>query len=103
MFDFLKKLFSPQKGGEEFRGDVIWVYVQCEKCGEKMRTHISKINDLSPTYEDEGPAYVLRKELLGSKCQNIVEVFMDFDGARRLINKNIKGGKFITKEEYEEG
>jgi len=47
---FFKKLFGK---GEEDSSGMLWIYSQCDKCGEKFRTLIRKYNDLAPTYKDD--------------------------------------------------
>jgi hypothetical protein len=75
------------------------VYVVCDQCGEVIKTHIFLSNELYPTYADEGPAYTLRKELIGSKCPNRVQLYMEFDGMKRMISKDITGGSFSDMKE----
>jgi len=74
------------------RGDSMDIYVKCDRCGEIIKTHIFKGNELYPTYADEGPAYTLRKELIGSRCPNRVQLYMEFDGAKRIIRQDVTGG-----------
>jgi len=47
---FLKKMFGRKE--EEDSSGMLWIYSQCDKCGEKFRTLIRKYNDLAPTYKD---------------------------------------------------
>lgn len=101
---FLEKIASilSPKGREE--GDVLWVYVCCDKCGEKIKTRIDLRHDPTPNYDDEGRVtdYVLRKVLIGSqRCFEPIEVKLTFDPQRRVISREITGGQFISKEEYE--
>ena len=101
---FLKKIASAlsSKGGEE--GEGLWVYVRCGKCGETIKTHIDLSHDLTPNYSDEGRVteYVVRKVLIGSqRCFERIEVELTFDPQRRPISREITGGQFISKEDYE--
>ena len=82
----------PKRGRAGSRGDSMDIYVRCDRCGEIIKTHIFKGNELYPTYDDAGPAYTLRKELIGSSCPNRVQLYMEFDGARRLTMKEVTGG-----------
>ncbi len=79
-----------------------WVYVQCSKCGEKIRTRVDLRNDLSVEYGDrEGDTtYFCRKVLIGDKCYQPVEVRLTFDGGHRLKDQQVLGGKLITEEEF---
>lgn len=112
---FLKKIasaLSPKAAGacsersERSRreGEVLWVYVHCDKCGEKIRTRVDLSYDLTPNYDDEGrvASYFSRKVLIGSRnCFEPIEVELTFDAHRRVISREIAGGQFISREEYE--
>ena len=89
-------LFKKKSGSAKPRprGGHMDVYVKCEKCGEIIKTHIVLVHELIPTYADKGPAYTLRKELIGSRCPNRVHLSMDFDGAKRIISRDVEGGVF---------
>jgi hypothetical protein len=101
---FLKKIASAlsPKGAEE--GRVLWVYARCDKCGEAIRTRVDLRHDLTPNYSGEGRLtdYVSCKVLIGSqRCFEPIEVKLTFDPQRRVISREITGGQFISKEEYE--
>jgi hypothetical protein len=101
---FLKKIASAlsPKGAEE--GKALWVYVRCGKCGETIKTRLDLTHDLTPNYSDEGRVtdYVLRKVLIGSqRCFEPIEVQLTFDPQRKVTSREIVGGQFISKEEYE--
>lgn len=101
---FLKKIasaLSPKGAGE---GEVLWVYARCDKCGEVVKTRIDLRHDLTPNYSAEGRVadYGLRKVLIGSqRCFEPIEVELAFDLQRRVISREIIGGQFVSKEEYE--
>ena len=95
---FFEKFFEKK---EEDSSGFLWTYSQCEKCGEKFRTLIRKYNDLTPTYKDEGPAYILKKELIGASCPNQINLHLEFDRGYRKISEEITGGHFISKEDYQ--
>ena len=95
---FFKKFFSKK---EIDSSELFWIYTQCDKCGEKFKTLIRKNNDLAPTYKNEGPAFILRKELIGASCPNRINLHLEFDRSYRKISEEITGGHFISKEEYQ--
>jgi hypothetical protein len=75
--------------------------VQCGRCGEVIQTRIDLNNELSTEYgEDEREtAYYCRKVLIGKEgCYLPVEIELRFDAGRNLIDKQIKGGKFVDGE-----
>lgn len=86
--------------------ETLGLYVRCDKCGEALGTRIHLRNDLSPLYGEggQGAAYFVRKTLVGSKrCFQPIEVELTFDANHKVIAREIRGGRFITKEEYEVG
>lgn len=101
---FLKKISSAlsPKGVEE--SDALWVYVRCGKCGEAISSRIDLSHDLTPNYSAEGRIsdYVVRKVLIGSRrCFEPIEVKLTFDAQRRVSSREIAGGEFISREEYQ--
>jgi len=95
-FDSIKSLFS---GSSYPREAGYWIYVQCDRCGEAIKTRLDLSNALTP--HDEG-GYVTHKTLVGRQlCFQRIEVVLYFDNNRRLINQEIGQGKFITAEAYE--
>ena len=97
-FDSLKSLFGGSSGGEQSDG-VYWIYVRCRRCGEVIKTRLDLFNNLSPN--DEG-GYTASKTLVGNRlCFERIEVTLTFDENRRLINRDISRGDFITAEEFE--
>jgi hypothetical protein len=101
---FLKKVASAlsPKGTDE--GHALWVYVRCDKCGETIKTHLDLRHDLTPNYDAEGRVadYTVRKVLIGSqRCFEPIEVKLTFDAQRRVVSREISGGRFISREEYE--
>ena len=101
---FLKKIASAlsPKGTDE--GEVLWVYVRCHKCGETLKTRLDLRHNLTPNYSAEGrvASYSSRKVLIGSqRCFEPIEVKLAFDPQYRLTSREIAGGQFISREEYE--
>jgi len=37
----------------------------------------------------------LKKEVVGGHCRNLIQVRMEFDGAKKLLEKEIENGEFI--------
>lgn len=95
-----KKLSSLFAGGGE--ADVLWLYVRCDACGEVIASRINLANDPSPTYEGGDRAFYLHKTLIGSRrqCYRPIEVELTFDANRRLTSQEVRGGTFVTREEF---
>ncbi len=98
---WLRKVLKKISGQKATRGELLHLYIQCEKCGEKLKIGISKETDLERTYEEEkgGPAYRLRKEAMDSKCFSIMTVTAEFDMNKSIITRDISNGRFITEQE----
>ncbi len=86
----------------------IRITVQCD-CGEQISTRIEKAYELQEQYlqasdndKDKPPViagYLLRKELVGSCCQNPVRVIVHFDAERCPADHSIEGGEWVSAEE----
>jgi hypothetical protein len=77
--NFLRRLFGGGGGGDTDTG--LYLYVRCSRCGEALR--------------------VLRKEMMDSKCFRLMYATIRFDGRKREVSREIEGGEFITREEFE--
>jgi hypothetical protein len=72
--------------------------VQCNRCGEEITVNVRRSSDISGLYEEEGPAgsaFLLRKEILGKKCNNLIYLTAYFGENYNLISSEISGGKII--------
>jgi hypothetical protein len=104
---FLKKfssLFASPSSSLDESG-ATWLYVRCNRCGEKLRTRVNTRTELSPEFgnSDLATSFHCRKVLIGEKrCYQQIELNLNFDNKYRLIDKQISGGTFITQEEYEQ-
>ncbi len=100
LFKKLSSLFSSSPKDDD---RAYWLYVQCERCGEKIKARVDLYNDLSPIYNETSVTYFCRKVLMGEgRCYQKVEVEMTFDEQRKLTSKEIKGGRLISQQEFEQ-
>ncbi|MBW1697075.1 MAG: hypothetical protein JRH18_06745 [Deltaproteobacteria bacterium] len=89
-----KKLFSgglsiPSQNG-------FFLKVRCSSCGEMFNLYINKSTDLLQEFDDEGnTSYTLNKEIIGSRCRNLIHVKMAFDGSKKLLSREIANGEFL--------
>jgi hypothetical protein len=100
---FLKDLFSRFAAGGSKDAHLYWVYVQCDRCQEKIRIHVDMRNDLSIQYgeSEKEDVYFTRKRVIGRQgCFQAIDVELTFDRDRRLVNQQITGGRFISEEAY---
>jgi hypothetical protein len=82
--DFLRRLFG---GGASASpaDDGLYLYVRCNNCQSPLRVRIDPRNELSPEF-DEGEGvggYILRKEMMDSKCFRLMYATLRFDTRRR--------------------
>ena len=90
---FLKKLFSdnpvkPEKHYYTFN-------VKCKRCGEIIEGRVDLDNDLS--MNDEGDGYIIHKGLVGgNRCFQQIEVELNFNSSRQLLDQQITGGTFVV-------
>lgn len=84
--------------------------IRCDQCGEEITTRVEKAHALQEQYEStegeesEEPklsGYLLQKELLGEKCQQIIRLTMHFDAATRLLGHEIEGGELLEVTDSE--
>lgn len=101
---FLKRLGKILSSPPPMTERAFYLYVQCGKCGEKLRARVDVWNELTPEYEDksdEAVSYQCRKVLVGENmCFQPIELRLKFDKNHRLIDKKIMGGKFIEEAEF---
>ena len=72
--------------------------VRCNRCGEEIAVNVRRNSDISRLYEEESPAgsaFLLRKEILGKKCNNLIYLTAYFGENYNLISSEISGGKII--------
>jgi len=101
---FLKNLFPRRSSGVIKDSNLYWVYIQCEACQEKLRIHVDLRNDLSIQYgeTEKEDLYFTRKQVVGKEgCFKIITVELTFDRDRKLLDRKITGGSFISQEEYD--
>ncbi len=101
---FLAHITSLFKGGERREENVHREYVRCSRCGEKIAVRVDLQSELTTQYEGSEGVYYVRKGVLGSgraRCFQMIEVELYFDAERNLVSRNIAGGEFISREEFE--
>ena len=96
MLKKLKKLFGgglsiPSQNG-------FFLKIRCKECDETFNLFINKSTDLMQDFDEDGNAtYTLNKEIIGSRCRNLIHVHMTFDGSKKMLSKSIEKGEFIEE------
>lgn len=101
-WETLSRLFRGAAQADRFQN----IYVRCNRCGEKIRVRVDMHNELSPEYAsgDYPSGYSCRKVAVGEqRCFQSIEIVLKFDAKRRLLEKEITGGDFLTEEQYSSG
>ena len=103
---FLKNLFGGGKSAGAPRDEhATYYYVQCKKCGEKVRVRVDSRWDLDQEFEGEGDlvsGYVARKDVMGTKCFRMIKMTIHYDSGRNEVEREIEGGEFITPQAFEQ-
>lgn len=100
--NFLRRLFG---GGDAPAGDgAIHLYVRCNRCGAPVHVRVDPRNDLLSDYgdDDQASGYHLIKEIMDSRCFRLMRAEIAYDRSRREVSRQLEGGTFITKEEYDQ-
>jgi hypothetical protein len=103
--NILKKLTNILSSSSHPKTDrATYLFVQCNKCGEKLRARVDVWNELTSEYDgqsDDPASYFCRKVLVGEKmCYQPIELRLNFDKNHRLVEKTIIGGKYIDEAEF---
>lgn len=79
------------------------IFVVSNRCREPVAGQVDLLNELSLTDEKERP-YFVRKVLHTSgrnRCFDQVEVQLWFDNNKRLLERDVFGGRWLEREEYD--
>ena len=99
---WLRRLFarSPRREAD----NALWLYVQCDRCGEALSVRADRRYDLASEMRDPGetgPAYVMHKDIVGNRCFQRIAVTLGFDRRLRIVEHQIRGGQFLTEQAYQ--
>jgi hypothetical protein len=94
---FLGRFFGSKEGQGD--PDGLYFYVQCDRCGERLRIRADKRHDL--TRDQELGGYVWNKEIMDGRCFQLMYAHVVLDQAFSVQSQSIEGqGHFISQEEY---
>ena len=97
----LRELFSgggAGSGGQAPDPNGLWLHFKCDKCGAVVRIRADKRNDLN---REGGPGtFLLRKEVMDSKCFQLIEATVWLDSNYSVVSSDVTGGELISAEEY---
>jgi hypothetical protein len=100
--NFLRRIFGGS--GAATSDGAIHLYVRCDRCGAPVHVRVDPRNDLLIEYgdEDDTTGYRLIKEIMDSRCFRLMRAEIQYDRSRREVSRQIEGGTFIAKEEYDQ-
>jgi hypothetical protein len=102
--NFLNKLGKLLSSPPPKTDRALYLYIQCNKCGEKMRARVDLWNELTPDYEgnrEDPSSFHCRKVLVGeNRCYQPIELQLKFDKNHKLVDKKIHGGKYIEEADF---
>ncbi|MDQ7842255.1 MAG: hypothetical protein QN141_04340 [Armatimonadota bacterium] len=75
-------------------------YVRCDRCGEVVRVRADRRWDLVQELEDGVTGYTLYKDVLGTRCNQLMRMVVRFDREYRITHQDVEGGRFATAAEY---
>jgi hypothetical protein len=92
--NFLKNLFGSKTAPAR---NTLTLKVRCRRCGEIIEAQVDLANELSVDYDEtDKTTYHCRKGLIGKQhCYQTIEVELQFDANRRVIERQISGGEFV--------
>jgi hypothetical protein len=96
LLDRLSSMFGGKGAGAT--DDAVHIYVECERCKSKVHVRLDRRHDIS-LREDGG--YYVRKEIMDSKCFRLMAAEITFDSTYRIQSREVQGGRFVTREEFE--
>ncbi len=84
--------------------NAIHLYVRCDRCQALVHVRVNPLHDLVIEYGDDEDAagYRLIKEIMDSRCFRLMRAEIEYDRGRREVSRQIEGGAFISKEEYDQ-
>ncbi|GAB4576160.1 MAG: hypothetical protein Kow0077_31240 [Anaerolineae bacterium] len=94
--NFLKRLF----GGGQSHDSGMYFYIRSKRSGEVIQVRLD-MNQLTPEYENERVSgYFTHKTLVGQRSFERLEAEFFFDPNKRLVEKRVSGGEFVTREDW---
>src|SRR6185437_9242817 len=96
---FWSRLFGRRGSGDDAPDGGEYVYLRCNgvrnrACGEPIRVRINPRTDLEQEFTEDGAdaptGYVLNKDVLGNRCQNMMRLTIHYDARKRELNRAVE-------------
>lgn len=103
---FLSRLLGGKGGASAaMTGDAegFHFYVRCDRCGERIHIRANKQKDVADEWDGDASMRVLHKEILGSRCQNLMYAHLTLDARDAIVEARTERCTLISREQYEAG
>ncbi len=98
--DFLRRLLGGGQGSGRGADGGMYYYIRSRRSGEIVQVRLD-LNQLSPEYEnDRVVGYFTHKVVVGQHSFERMDADFRFDPNKRLVDKKVAGGEFVTREEW---
>lgn len=73
--------------------------VRCDQCGEVITVRSRPATDAIPNWDDpqSGAEKVLRKEILGQECFQLIYAELGLDRQGRIVQAEVRGGELVQE------
>jgi hypothetical protein len=99
---WLRRLFA--RPARQEADNALWLHLICDRCGEAIRVRVDRRYDVASNLLDpgeEGPAYIVHKDVVGDRCFQRISVTLGFDRRMQIVERQIRGGRLQTEAEFE--
>lgn len=104
LWDKVRGWFTSSGSGDEEDGSAFYLYIACERCTDLVAVRINRQSDLAQRFDTTTQSvsgYELHKGVVDQRCFRPIQVVMTFDAGQRELSREISGGRFLTREEFE--
>jgi hypothetical protein len=91
---------TPQESDNqvEVDKDGFFFHVACNNCDYHLRLRVGRSYDLERL---EGGGYHWQKTIVDGRCFRKMQATVQFDNAYGVVEKEIEGGRFVTRSAWE--
>ena len=93
---------SGKKGFTRQDGQGVYVYIQCQRCGEQIALRLRKTDEMVRSQGQKDYAFFVQKTVMGNQCFNRMDARIEFDQRHEVVNSTIHGGILIPAADYKE-
>jgi len=98
-FQRLRALSGRRGATPDADANALIFYVRCDRCAEVVRVRVDRRWDLLQELGDGVTGYSLHKDVLGTRCNQLMRMVVLFDRNYVITHREIEGGRFATQAE----